>query len=312
MMTAGIAIVTWNSASVIGPCLDAALGRCPRLVVVDNASQDRTVEEVLRRPSVRLIRNSSNRGFAGASNQAVAELDCDAVLLLNPDAFLLDGIEDLLEALSVPGTGAAAGVLVSPDGKPQRGFTFRRFPSAWDLSLEVLGINRLWPTNPLNRRYRCLDQDLTQSAFVDQPAGAFLMVRRSVWQQLGGMDEAFHPLWFEDVDFLKRMQRLGFRTRYVPSVRAAHLGGHSLTALPLGSRQPYWYASLLRYASKNFGFLPGKTVCLAVAAGAFLRMVAAMASGRGMTSALNYAKVIRLSGRCLVVGGCGERGLTGS
>ena len=60
---------------------------------------------------------------------------------------------------------------------------------------------------------------------MEQPAGAFLMTRRDVWEHLGGFDESFHPVWFEDVDFCRRALDAGYRIEYVPSVQAATLGG---------------------------------------------------------------------------------------
>src|SRR5205807_2640796 len=104
----------------------------------------------------------------------------------------------------------------------------------------------------VNRHYRYLDADLDVPATVEQPAGAFLLFRRSVWTQLGGFDEQFRPLWFEDVDFCKRARDLGFEAHYVPQVTAHHLGGHSISKLDWALRTVYWYASLLRYASKHF------------------------------------------------------------
>src|SRR5271165_2351861 len=97
MSDIGIVIVTYNSASVIGACLDAALPTAAALVVVDNASSDATVPEAARR-GVRLIANSTNRGFAAAVNQGIAVLDSPYILLLNPDAVLLTGLEPLRAA----------------------------------------------------------------------------------------------------------------------------------------------------------------------------------------------------------------------
>ena len=67
----------------------------------------------------------------------------------------------------------------------------------------------MWPGNPVNRRWRCHDLDLSVAQDVEQPAGACLLVRGSVWQELGGLDERFHPLWFEDVDFCQRLKQRG-------------------------------------------------------------------------------------------------------
>ncbi len=188
----------------------------PQVVVVDNASQDNTAELVRRRGSVKLIANSTNRGFAGAANQGVEALDTELILLLNPDVEIESPLEALEEICGRQDVGFASGELVDSDGKPQTGFTVRRFPTPGTLMLEVLGLNRLLPWNRTNRRYRCLDLDLSQPSEVEQPAGAFLMFRREVWQRLGGFDTQFHPLWFEDVDFLKRGHSLGLKIQYLP------------------------------------------------------------------------------------------------
>ena len=96
-------------------------------IVVDNASTDRTVEIARRRPSVRVIANSENRGFAAAVNQGVATSDAEFVLLLNPDAKLLTAVDTLVDASQQ--FGLSAGKLVDIRGKAQAGFTIRRFPT---------------------------------------------------------------------------------------------------------------------------------------------------------------------------------------
>ena len=97
----GIIIVTYNSAAVIGSCLEAALASGAEVVVVDNASADGTVAEVARR-GARVIANPSNRGFAAAVNQGFAVLNCPYILLLNPDAILNTGLEALRAACDLP------------------------------------------------------------------------------------------------------------------------------------------------------------------------------------------------------------------
>jgi hypothetical protein len=274
----GIVVVTYNSETEIGVCLDACLALVPQqgveMVVVDNHSSDKTSAEVMKRPGVRLIRNETNEGFAAAANRGIASIECEHVLLLNPDVRLMTGIEPLLECCDGEGVAAASGKLVGPEGRFQAGFAVRRFPSPGALVLEVLGVNRIWPGNPVNRQYRCLDLDPEQGAAVEQPAGAFLMIRREVWQELGGFDETFQPLWFEDVDFLKRVSSRGHQIIYVPSVVARHRGGHSIGGLPWGCVQVCWYGSLLRYACKHFGMWGKGSVSVAVIVGITARAVA--------------------------------------
>src|SRR5258707_1391563 len=75
---------------------------------------------------------------------------------------------------------------------------------------------------------------------VQQPAGAMLMVRRAVWSELGGFDEAFFPVWFEDVDFCRRAFDRGYRFYYVPEAVAKHTGAHSIRQLPVEKLRVYW------------------------------------------------------------------------
>jgi GT2 family glycosyltransferase len=301
MSDIGIIIVTYNSAAEIGACLDAALASGAEIVVVDNASSDGTIAEVARR-GVRLIANSENRGFAGGVNQGFAVLNSPYVLLLNPDAVIQTSLEPLREACDLRDSAGGGGKLVDPRGQPQTGFMVRNLPTAATLALEALLLNRIWPGNPVNRRYRCLGLDVSSRSTVEQPAGAFFMVRRAVWQELGGLDESFFPLWFEDVDFCRRIRDRGFSLHYVPEAVAKHTGGHSVPRLPLEMRLIYWYRGLLRYSAKHFRPLAFRAVCLAVVTGCFLRGIAESASNRSLRPMSAYGKVAGFAARCLFCG----------
>ena len=173
MQNVGIIIVAHNSASEIGPCLDAAVTTGAQVIVIDNDSQDDTCIEVSRR-GVRLIANSRNLGFAAAVNQGVRALEAPFLLLLNPDAVLQTSIEPLCAACDNAQTAAAGGMLLDERGKPQIGFMVRRFPTAAVLCLEALLVNRIYPGNWINWQYRCLGLNYASSLEVEQPAGAFL------------------------------------------------------------------------------------------------------------------------------------------
>jgi GT2 family glycosyltransferase len=275
-LSIGAVVVTYNSAHHIRNCLVALRRHCEDIVVVDNGSRDETVAIVNGFPGVQLLVNSDNRGFASAVNRGFARLEKDAVLLLNPDTVLWGGLDRLRTCLEDPRTGVAAGLLLSEDSTPQTGFSVRRFPGPITLAFETLGLNRLFPSNPINRRYRCLDVDLSKVQSIEQPAGAFLLIRRSVWAEIGGFDESFFPLWYEDVDFLKRVAGRGYRIILQPAALATHSGGHSLESLTAERRRWYWYVSLLRYSAKHFGFMGFRLVCGAVAIGAAARTILAV------------------------------------
>jgi GT2 family glycosyltransferase len=155
------------------------------------------------------------------------------------------------------------------------------------LAAEVLLVNRMWPSNPLNRRYRRVDFDAGRSQDVEHPAAAFLMVRRDALEKIGYLDEQFYPIWFEDVDLCLRLRRAGFSIRYTPGCLAEHAGGHSLRAMPLEQKHLAWYGNLLRYAGKNYSAAAFLALSATVRAGLFLRWTASMlssdseAEGRG-------------------------------
>ncbi len=307
MSESGIVIVAWNAEAEIGACLDAALRFSSDIVVVDNASSDGTVDEVRARPAVRLIANSVNRGFAAAANQGIQSLDCPFVLLLNPDARLETPLDALVDACREPDVAAAGGRLIDLQGNPQAGFLVRRFPTGWTLSFEALGVNRLLPFNPVNRRYRALDLDSEQAAEVEQPAGALLMLRRDAWQALGGFDEGFHPLWFEDVDYAQRARKRGYRLRYVPSAVARHRGGYSSRLLQWDQRQVYWYANLLKYAAKHLSGTATRCVAASVLLGVVPRTVAGMLGERSLRPLPVCGKLMQLAVRRLMSGADGGR-----
>jgi GT2 family glycosyltransferase len=304
-MKLGAVIITYNSQGHIGACLrslhpeDFPGG----ILVVDNASSDSTCDEVRAFAHAQLLANSQNAGFAAAANQGFEALNaCDAILLLNPDTRLVSSPDILAAALSHPPVAAAGGMLLGDDGLPQTGFLFRRFPTPAALAFETLGLNRLFPRNPVNRHYRALDLPVDQPAEGIQPPGACLLIRTSAWRTAGGFDERFHPLWFEDVDLLQRFSTLGWRILYLPDFRALHHGAHSIGSLTGSAKHLYWYNNLVRFASLHFGPAGRLLVCGAVVLGVLPRAVLGMCLERSVQPASVYGRLVRSSLAYLLVG----------
>jgi len=128
------------------------------------------------------------------------------------------------------------------------------------------------------------------------------MFRREAWEKLGGFDERFYPIWFEDVDFCKRLRDCGFRVRYEPRAIAVHRGGHSIRKILLEKRQLYWYRSLLKYAFKHFHWGGSQLLCLVVILGSLQRMAMGIVLQRSFHGVPAYSAVIRLAGRYLLFG----------
>ena len=256
MPRCSVIVVTHNSGLHIEACLRALANQDCEIVVVDNGSEDNTpelVRELGNSVALKFEAFRKNRGFAAGVNAGVASATGDVFLLLNPDAVAEPGaIQALLDCLDRTGASAIGGALVGDDGEVEKGFAFRRQPTAGSLLFEVLLINTMWRRNTVNRRYRCLDADYAAEQSVEQPAGACLAVKRDAWDAVGGMDERFFPVWFEDADLCSQLLQAGMKIVYCPAARFVHAGAHSVGGLAFADKQLYWYANMLRYARKHF------------------------------------------------------------
>jgi len=125
-------------------------------------------------------------------------------------------------------------------------------------------------------------------------------VTRSAWESVQGMDPAFYPVWFEDVDFCKRLIDSGHKIVYCPTARFRHSGAHSVGSLSFTEKQVFWYRNMLRYAGKHFSFGKVWILRIAIVAGILFRLAAVLAErGPEHVSAREasetYRKVIRLA-----------------
>jgi N-acetylglucosaminyl-diphospho-decaprenol L-rhamnosyltransferase len=226
----GVIIVTCNSRGEIVACLDsiAPASSAPiSIVVVDNASHDGTPELVESAvPNVCLIRNQTNRYYAAANNQGLVHAGGQYILLLNPDVVLpAGGIDALVTVLEQDEKIAAvAPQLTAPDGRRQH--SLREFPGLATLWYDLLGLSFVFARSRRFGRWRMGYFDGQTERDVPQPMASCLMIRRRVIAEIGLFDERY-PMFFNDVDWCKRVWDRGWRIWYTPSVRVCHAGGAS-------------------------------------------------------------------------------------
>lgn len=229
----GAVLVTYNSAVDIDGCLDSLLDQgVERVVVVDNASSDDTVERVRRRGGpVEVIQNHRNVGFAAAINQGATALPgVDRLALVNPDTVAEPGALAALDRVldERPDVAVVGPRIVNSDGTAYP--SVRRFP---DL-VTALGhavVSFVAPRNRWSRRYKLADADLSSLALVDWAAFTFVLVRRDAWDQMGGLDERYF-MYVEDVDFCWRCHRAGWAVAFEPAARVMHRIGGSSESVP--------------------------------------------------------------------------------
>ncbi|MGB9723045.1 MAG: glycosyltransferase family 2 protein [Chloroflexia bacterium] len=259
-----VVIVSWNVRELLARCLRsvqaslAAGGLAGRVIVVDSASTDGSAEMVRRDfPEVTLLALEENRGFAAACNAALTPTPLPggegvrAFLLLNADVELepeaIPRLASYLEAH--PEVGVVGPQLRSPDGTVQS--SRRRFPTVGTLFWESTLLEEVFPGNPWVRRYRMQDRPDDVEQEVDWLVGACLLVRDEAVSQAGPLDEGYF-LYFEELEWLQRIRRAGWRVVYLPSVRAIHYGGRSTAQVPL-ERHLHFQRSKVRYARATFG-----------------------------------------------------------
>lgn len=201
------------------------------IVVVDNGSTDGAPEAAAAaHANVRLVRAPGNVGYGSAANIGVASLprEDDWVLVCNPDTHVTPGaLATLLEAADThPTAGVLGPRILEPDGSV--------YPSARALPAIRTGIGHaifsgVWPTNPWTKRYQQRDVSASDEATpVGWLSGAFLLLRREAFDQIGGFDSDFF-MYFEDVDLGRRMTEAGWDNLFVPTATVVHIGGASTT-----------------------------------------------------------------------------------
>jgi GT2 family glycosyltransferase len=272
-------IVTWNSERWIDRCLRSIPAACEGLeyevVVHDNASSDATLAHL---GDAKIIRSNVNAGFAAGTNRALAASRGRYVFLLNPDCELAPrALTSLFHFLETnPQIAAAAPLLIDEGGGTQREFQLRRLPTLGTLVAEVLMLDKLFPRNPATSRYRYRDLDLTEPRRIEQPAGAALLLRRDVVEEIGPLDEQFAPAWFEDVDYCRRLDERKKQVWVVPAAQVRHFGGASLEHMDFERFVDIWYRNMWRYARKWLSPSQSEALRWAIIAGMLLRCAAGL------------------------------------
>lgn len=252
-----IVIVNWNSGRQLRACLDSIRTSArdgftlTRVVIVDNASADGSATE-LTYPEfpLKVIRSSVNLGFSAACNRGALGSGSDYLLFLNPDTILeSQSLLAAIDFIEMP-TNSKIGVC-GIQLRDERGEILRscsRFPKPAHFYAHIFGLNRMFPSRFRNNFMS--DWDHASTMEVDVVTGAFLLVRRSIFQSLGGFDERYF-VYLEDVDFLRAARRIGRECHYFVGAHAYHKGG-GCSDQAKAARIFYSLRSRILYSYKHF------------------------------------------------------------
>jgi len=260
-------VVRWRGGDEVSRCLKSLLDlggpHLEGVVLVDSGSGDGGAERLAGEfADVRVVALAENHGFAHAADRGAAEGCAPLLLVLNPDIEITPGAVNSLVSLldDRPQAAGAVPLLEDMAGASQHQWQLRNLPTVFGLALGLPGKPAFSapPATPVE---------------VAQPAAAAWLVRRSVWETLGGLDPTFAPAWWEDVDFCARL-REGLGTAEFPceggfvvqpAAHLRHVGGSSVSALGDAAFLTAYYRNLLHYTRIR------RTLRLSLAGRALLR-----------------------------------------
>jgi GT2 family glycosyltransferase len=254
-----VVIVSWNTADLLQRSLESVRDHWPtevsyEVIVVDNASDDGSPKLVHQAwPAVHLVENEVNEGYQRANNRGMSMANGRYLLLLNADAMLTQGsVQAMLHRLRVdPGAGIVGPRLVYGDGSWQR-WTAGNDPQLLGAVAFFLFGERF--SGYLARRSLWLASDVAEPRSADWVSSACLLLRRTVLDDAGFMDERFFA-YMDDVDLCHKARQAGWTVWYQPTTSVVHLMGQS-TKRQTGAASPAALRNFNRYFALRHGQAP--------------------------------------------------------
>jgi GT2 family glycosyltransferase len=262
-MKISVVIVSWNAKSFLLECLASVMRQSRpddlEVIVVDNASSDGSPQAVSEGyPTVQLIANDGNYGFAKANNIGIRASRGEYLFLINSDVVVSDGCFDKsIEYMDQhPEVGMLGPKILGVDGKVQR--SCMGYPSLWNTLCRALALDSLFPRSRLFGSHLLTYWNHDDTRPVDVINGCFWVLRRSAMEQVGLLDERFF-FYGEDVDWCRRFNLKGRKVVFFSEAEALHYGGASSANAPVKyviemqrANYQYWLKHHSRAAAYTF------------------------------------------------------------
>jgi GT2 family glycosyltransferase len=232
-MDLSIIIVSYNTREFLKKCIasiyETAILIGFEIIVVDNASTDKTAEEMenIKYSNFKFIQNKENLGFSKANNVGIKKAFGRYILFLNPDVVVHEKtLEEMVKFMdNNKDAGAATCKVVMPDGKIDDA-SHRGFPTPWNSLTHFSGLAELFGKTKHFGGYNLKHLDLSTMHEIEALAGAFMIVRRKAGEEVGWWDEDYF-FYGEDLDFCYMLKQKGWKIYYVPDVSILHYKGVS-------------------------------------------------------------------------------------
>ena len=281
-MQLSVVIVNYNVKYFLEQALHsvrkASQGLQVEVFVVDNHSVDGSCEMVKRKfPEVRLIENKDNVGFSVANNQAIRQSSGEYILLLNPDTVVQeDTFQKVIDFMhNTPDAGAVGVKMIDGKGRflPE---SKRSLPTPAVAFYKMFGFAALFPKSKRFGRYHLGFLDNNETHAVDVLAGAFMMLRKSVLDKIGILDEDYF-MYGEDIDLSFRITQGGFKNYYFPHTTIIHYKGESTKRTSVNYVFVF-YRAMIVFAQKHYSTKHAKLFSALINAAIYVRAGAAIVS----------------------------------
>ncbi|HEY5772178.1 MAG TPA: glycosyltransferase family 2 protein [Chitinophagaceae bacterium] len=233
-MQLSVIIVSYNSIAVLENCLFSVQKAMQtidgEIIIVDNNSKDGIKERLPSKlPGVKFIFNNENLGFAKACNQGSKISSGDNILFLNPDTVLSETcLTDCISFLKTYEDAGAVGVRMLDDKGNFLKESKRGLPSPSASFYKLFGLTAMFPGSKTFGKYYQGHLSEDENNPVDVLSGAFIMVKREVFEKVNGFDESFF-MYGEDIDLSLRITQRGYKNYYLGKISVTHLKGGSTT-----------------------------------------------------------------------------------
>ncbi len=259
MAKISIVIVTWNSQRVLGDCIASLYAHVPvddmQVLIVDNDSRDKEyLQTIARNPNLTVIQNNANLGYAKAVNRGFHQATGDYFLVMNPDmVYTTNPFPSLIAEMEKDQEiGVIGPLLHDGDGNPQILDFYPTLPTVSQYIVHHTDLRRFSFFKRLGLKHFHANPKIHGVNFVEQIPGAFLLMRRDIFQGEAPMNEAYF-IWYEDVDFCKRILLSGKKVALLTTERVTHFGGTSFVMRELTWRRLMTTQSFLTYVELYFG-----------------------------------------------------------
>jgi GT2 family glycosyltransferase len=251
-----VVVVNWNSGDYLQKCIQSLFSTnnknfINKIFIIDNNSEDSSAQKIKPADNIEIIWNKENRGFAKACNQGFKLSNSSYILLLNPDTQLLPStLQDCILFMDKePAVDILGCQLLNDEGDISRSCS--RFPSPKGIFFDVTGLSKIAPAI-FKPGIIMTDWDHKESRYVDQVMGAFMFIRKTIFDKVGYFDEQFF-VYYEEVDFSKRIAQIGGKSFFNSNIRSIH-SGEGTTSSVKAFRLSLNLSSRLLYAKKYFDF----------------------------------------------------------